>query len=79
MMTIYSWLVSVRNILLFSFFFIYSCFVNLTIHKACSFSASLLELQIGVLRDSAAFQDAVNLAANITSKDLILLIAYWQG
>ena len=28
-----------------------------------------LKLQIGVLRDSSAFQDAVNLAANITSKN----------
>ena len=64
------------NVILFSFLFIYCCFVNLPIHKACSFSACLLELQIGVLRDSAAFQDAVNLAANITSKDRILLIAY---
>ena len=27
-----------------------------------------VELQIGVLKDSAAFRDAVNLAANITSE-----------
>ena len=30
------------------------------------------ELQIGVLKDSAAFRDAVNLAANITSEPYII-------
>jgi len=33
------------------------------------------ELQIGVLKDSAAFRDAVNLAANITGEPYIIIIS----